>query len=132
MEKNVHTCATYVRVLLNNQEFAGEVNQALTELGCRWHANYTCYGDVYYCTDRNSDYNVDTNCMIKKTLGPFFGHEKYIRDIAAKYNLKLYLEIVPHICRNSDEPTPILSLDDDIIGFLYESGISMDLDYYIE
>lgn len=79
----------------------------------------------------NDEYDVDINKMIRVTLKDLFGKQQLIKEIAARCHVEFYLHLVPYIVQDSDEPTQILSLDDDIIAFLHESGISLDLDYYI-
>lgn len=37
----------------------------------------------------------------------------------------------PYSVADSDKTDELLSLDDDIIEFLYKSGAKLDLDYYI-
>ena len=87
-------------------------------------------GNLVEC-GKNKDYNVDINNMIRKTIFDFLGHEEEIKKFLLEYKVEAFLEIVPEIKANIAEPKPILSLDDDIIKFLYTSGIRMDLDYYI-
>ena len=79
----------------------------------------------------NANYDVNVNQMIRVTLNNLFGKEDKIRELCEKFGVTTCLEIVPYIVEDSNEPTQILSLERDIINFLYNSGTEMDLDYYI-
>lgn len=80
---------------------------------------------------RNEVYCVYVSDMCRVTLNDLFGKEELIVDLKKKYDLSTMLEIIPYIVADSEEPNQCLSLDDDIIEFLYKTGTSMDLDYYI-
>ena len=80
---------------------------------------------------RNEIYNVNINEMIRITLQDLFGKVDMLNKLKEKYNLTYYLERVPSLVESSDEPTPILSLESDIIEFLYKTNTIDDLDYYI-
>lgn len=79
----------------------------------------------------NEQYDVDINNMVRKTIQDFIGKEKELRQMLVKFDAEMYLEIVPYIYADCEEPHPILSPDDDIIEFLYKSGVRLDIDYYI-
>lgn len=79
----------------------------------------------------NKNYDVDINNMIRKTIFDLLGKEEEIKKYLKVNKIEAFLEIVPEIASKSNESKPILSLDEDIIEFLYKSGIRMDLDYYI-
>lgn len=79
----------------------------------------------------NEQYNVDVNEMIRVTLKNLLGKEDKIRQMQKLFSVQTALEIVPYIVAESEEPTQLLSLDDDIIAFLYKSCTAHDLDYYI-
>ena len=78
----------------------------------------------------NENYNIDVNEMIRVTLKDLFGKEDKINELCKNFGVTVVLEIVPYIITESDVPSQILSLDRDIIEFLYQSGVEMDLDYY--
>lgn len=80
---------------------------------------------------RNGDYNVYVSEMCRQTLKDLFGKEDRINALKAKYNLTTALSIVPHIAANGKTPNQCLSLDNDIIEFLYKTRTQMDLDYYV-
>lgn len=79
----------------------------------------------------NDKYSVDINEMIRVTIGELTHKINLLSELKEKYSLTYYLEIVPTIASDSKEPTPILSLDDDIIEFLFLTKTKQDLDYYI-
>lgn len=82
-------------------------------------------------TEVNCEYDADINNMIRKTIKRYVGKEEDMRKTLDRTGAELYLVIVADIAKDSDEPYPMLSLDDDVIGFLYRSGAKEDLDYYI-
>lgn len=79
----------------------------------------------------NEKYDADVNEMIRATLKDLIGKEDKIAEMKEKFSVQTVLEIVPYVAVDSDEPTQNLSLDDDIIDFLYATGTSHDLDYYV-
>lgn len=82
-------------------------------------------------TDVNNEYDADVNNMIRKTAGRYYGKEDSLKKMLERTGAGLYLVIVVRIAKDGEEPYPVLSLDDDVIGFLYKSGAKEDLDYYI-
>lgn len=76
-------------------------------------------------------YDVDVNVMIRKTLCGILEKGKRLREICEYFGVTATLEVVPTIACGSEEPSQCLSLDKDIIAFLYESGAGFDLDYYV-
>ena len=79
----------------------------------------------------NDRYRVNVNEMIRKTLSELAGKTDLLAELRRRYDLTYFLEIVPEIASGSDEPTPILSLDEDIVEFLARTGARHDLDYYV-
>ena len=69
--------------------------------------------------------------VLRETLRPYFGKEQALRRLKEDFDAILRLEIVPELVANSDVPLPCLSLDGDIIKFLYLSGAEHDLDLYV-
>lgn len=80
---------------------------------------------------RNDNYSVYVSDMCRVTLKGLFGKERAILELKRKYNLSTTLEIVPYIFADSEEPNQCLSLDKDIVEFLYKTETEMDLDYYV-
>lgn len=79
----------------------------------------------------NTDYNVDVNAMLKITLKDLILKTDILLSLKNKYNLEYYLVIVPKIVAKSESPNPLLSVDEDIVEFLYLTKTKMDLDYYV-
>lgn len=119
-----HTCYTYFAVIgdvpadvflsaLSLREGQITVGKGKLELGkCR-------------------SYSVNLNDMYRETLSLLLGKEQILEELRHRYRLSYYLVAVPEIVSDSEEPTPILSLEPDIVEFLYRSGTEHDLDYYI-
>ena len=80
---------------------------------------------------RNEVFDIDVNEMLRVTLKNLFGKEKQLLALKERYGLTYYLERVPTLEVDSDEPNQILSLAPDIIEFLYKTQTIDDLDYYI-
>lgn len=81
--------------------------------------------EIGYC----NKFNVDINVMVRETLKELFGKEEILSDLKKEYDLEYYLERVIYLER--DKVQPILSLDGDIIEFLYRANVVDDLDYYV-
>lgn len=79
----------------------------------------------------NDEYDVDVNIMLRKTIGSLFDKSEELRNLQQHFGVHISLVAVPEISCSCKSPTPILSLDPDIVEFLYKSRILHDLDYYI-
>ena len=79
----------------------------------------------------NKNYNVDINEMIRETLKDIINKTELLSKLKKEYNLDYALVLVPEIYSDSEEPNPLLSLDRDIIEFLYLTETDIDLDYYV-
>lgn len=90
---------------------------------------------VYFSTDstieigRNEFYQNDINIMIRETLKDLLGKEDILLELKNKYNLEYYLERVPLLL--NDDNYIKLSLDIDIIEFMYKTKTIDDLDYHL-
>lgn len=125
MEK--HTCKTYFVFQLNDSCNKDKVEQAIIDqLGVKPVFNRRSF--EIGC---NEAYSVHVSDMVRVTIKGLKGKEEEIIDIKRRFNLTTCLEIVPYIVADSEQSNQCLSLDDDIIEFLYKSGTAMDLDYYI-
>lgn len=78
-----------------------------------------------------SSYDADVNVMIRTTLRGIIDKARRLGEICEHFGVTATLEVVPTIVGGSQEPSQCLSLDKDIIAFLYESGAEYDLDYYV-
>ena len=79
----------------------------------------------------NDEYDVNINVMIRKTLNSLMSKVEVLSSLKKELNLKYYLVVVPEIYANSKSPNPILSLESDVVEFLYLTDTEQDLDYYI-
>jgi len=95
------------------------VSEEITERSCK------------FFTDYNEEYDVDVNVMLRKTLKNLFGKEKQLKEIRDYYCIATYIEIFAVFTEDSEGPKPILSLDEDILKFLHETGAELKFDYYI-
>ena len=79
----------------------------------------------------NENYNVDINEMIRATLKGLINKTDVLKTLKKELSIDYALVLVPEIYSDSEEPNPILSLDRDIIEFLYLTETDIDLDYYV-
>ena len=79
----------------------------------------------------NEEYNCEVSEMVRVTLKDLFGKEDIIRELKNKFSATAAIVIVPYISSQSEEPPQSLSLDKDIIEFLYKSDAGVDMDYYL-
>jgi hypothetical protein len=143
-----NTCHTYLRVITSydkekyteylkkrNFNFApediGVFNKDEMEKALKSFTKNVEWKNYEFIVEDNDKYNVDINEMIRATIKPFVGREEEVKTLKEKYGLEILLTIVPEIYADNEEVRPLLSLDDDIIAFLYNTNISHDLDYYI-
>lgn len=130
--RSFHSCKTYVRTNVLESADIAAVERALYAVSAEWQKTENSFSHNFgYTIGMNTEYRTDVNIMIRKTIGELVGKEEALKKIAKEAGLKFYLVIVPEIAALSDVVSPILSLEDDIIEFLYKSGVKMDLDYYI-
>lgn len=123
--KKIHAIRTYLRACFDSEP-QGLSDALKRDFDCTWLKEKYAYH-----TEVNKNYDVDVNNMLRATLAPFFGKEERMKNIANEFGIKFVLEIVPELYASSPLPTPILSLDKDIIEFLYLSGAEHDLDLYL-
>lgn len=124
--KRAHEMRTYLRACFAGEEPSGLGDELKSCFGCDF-----AKGAFDFRTQINKNYDVDVNNMLRVTLAPFFGKESELKRIAERFGVTFVLEIVPELYASGDDPTPILSLDSDIIKFLYLSGAQHDLDLYV-
>lgn len=123
-------CLTYflVKFDINNfdyDDFANQLNLDLKLLK-RFGTDETIE------IGRNELFDIDINVMIRRSIKDLIGKEDILLKLKNKYNLEYYIERVPWLVANTEKPRQILSLDYDIIAFMYKAQVCDDLDYYIE
>lgn len=84
-----------------------------------------------YAAQRNENYDVDVNKMLRVTIAPFLGKEAQLKALAERFGVSVNLTMIARLSESSKAPSPILSLDKDIVEFLYLSGAEEDLDLYL-
>ena len=125
----MHTCLTYFYVdtsKSNNFDAKAFCKALDVDANCVEFCNN---GGMRIC--KNDNFNVDINEMVRTTLASIWDKRTQLVELKNKYNLTYYLARVPHIYSSCDQPKPLLSLDADIVAFLYETGTIDDLDYYV-
>ena len=83
--------------------------------------------DLFRC----ESFTGDINDSVRETLAMLFGKESVLSELKEKYKLEYTLERVPVISNEDGYPYLRLSLDEDIIEFMYKTGMRDDLDYHI-
>lgn len=122
-------CFTYFNVLFE-EDF--DLKDFCQQLGLDYQSLKDFANEGYLEVGRNEEYDVDLNVMVRKTLKDLWGKEKILLELKKKYRLKYFLERVVHLYADTkNNVNPFLSLDHDIIAFLYKSGTDDDLDYYV-
>lgn len=122
---NRHSCRTYFSIACDDNNRAA-VKNYLTEI-----TDELIESGRGFIIGLNEDYDVDVNVMLRLTLKSLFGKEDKIKFLYEAFGAATTLEVVPYISDTCENPQQILSIDKDIIEFLYKSGATYDLDYYI-
>ncbi|MGN0805740.1 MAG: hypothetical protein ACI4MC_01770, partial [Candidatus Coproplasma sp.] len=117
-------CKTYLRIVAN-ERFLDDIAGCIAQFApCRRDVNGLVAGF-------NDSFDIDVNVMIRETLKGFFGREQFLLNLQNKYSAEIWLEVVPQIAADSEQPRQMLSIDEDIIEFLYKAKVRYDLDYYV-
>ena len=131
-----HKCRTYFRIIgdIEVNELLSTLNVKANKIVNKGEINPRSkkvweYNDVKI--GFNDKYNVDINEMIRETLKNLIPQVETLAKLKKEYSLKYYLVLVPEIYSDSEEPNQYLSLDRDIIEFLYLTETDIDLDYYV-
>ena len=118
---------TYFRVTYDEKTFSFEDFCEQLGLDLQETKDYGATDNIYigyhYATTE------DLNEMVRTSLKDLFGKEEILAKLKEKYNLKYTLERVPTVSNNYRLN---LSLANDIIAFLYKTGSSDNLDYFVD
>lgn len=125
----IPTSLTYFRVHLGNKPL--NLVDFCTRLGLDYETTKDYGTDVTVHIGECYDFDIDINVMLRKTLKDLFGKEEILVELKREYGLEYYLERVPTLVADSDMPNQLLSLDSDIIEFMYKTGTHDDLDYFV-
>lgn len=131
-----HKCRTYFRIIsnFNSQEILNALNVKADKIynkGEIIEKSKKIKENDEITIGFNDEYDVNINVMIRKTLKDLTSKTELLLNLKKELNLEYYLVLVPEIYSDSDEPNQILSLESDIIEFLYLTKAEQDLDYYI-
>lgn len=124
----MNNCEIYFYVILLNNEkilINNQIDEIINEfklMGCQ--IEISIYG---LKINKNINYDVYVSNMINKVINNL--DKEKLNDLKNKYNLDYYLVIKPEI--NINDIKQCLSLDDNIIEFLYLTKTHLDLDYYL-
>ena len=125
----IPTSLTYFRVHLGNKPF--DLCDFCERLGLDYEYLKDYGTDVTVHIGECYDFDMDINVMLRKSLKDLFGKEEILVELKNKYALEYYVERVPTLVSDSDRPNQFLSLDSDIIEFMYKTGAHDDLDYFV-
>lgn len=120
-------CLTYFRIDFSD-DFDLAVFANALDLSYETLLDFKCDHSLYI--GYNTEFYINCNVMIRQSLKDLFGKEEILLKLKHQFNLVYYLERVPVVF--SDETSNmILSLEKDIIAFLYKTDTIDDLDYVV-
>lgn len=128
LRRFMNNCEIYFYVILFNNEkilINNQINEIINEFKLMWcQVETSIYG---LKINKNINYDVYVSNMINIVINKL--DKEKLNDLKNKYNLDYYLVIKPEIYINDIKQC--LSLDDNIIEFLYLTKTHLDLDYYL-
>ena len=124
------TCLTYLLVEIKKPE-AFDLRDFCEKLSLDYDLVENFSTDENIELGRNEFFDMDINVMLRETLADLFGKEDILVSLAEKYKLEYTLERVPLIPKDEVSRQMRLSLDRDIIEFLYKTHCRDDLDYFV-
>ncbi|MGN0812262.1 MAG: hypothetical protein ACI4MQ_01975 [Candidatus Coproplasma sp.] len=122
--KRENECKTYLRITADERYLDNIMGCISKFTPCKREKNCVVAG---VC----ESYDVDVNVMIRQTIKGLLGNEEELLSLQQNFSAEIYLVVVPQIVAEGEEPNQILSLESDIIEFLYKSKVKYDLDYYV-
>ena len=122
-------CLTYFLVEYDESTF--DMRDFCTQLSLDFNEIERFSADGYMEIGRNEFFDLDVNVMLRRTLKDLLGKEAILLDLKEKYALKYTLERVPLLQATENAPYQRLSLDEDILRFMYLCKVKDDLDYHI-
>ncbi len=125
----IPTCLTYFCVYIGNKHF--DLKDFCEHLSLDYEYIKDYGTDVTVHIGENYEFDIDINAMLRKSLKDLFGKEEILVEMKKKYALEYYIERVPTIVADGEIPNQLLSLDSDIIEFMYKTGAHDDLDYFV-
>ena len=123
-------CLTYLLVEIGEPE-KFDLRDFCSSLGLDYEHTELFSTEESIELGRNEIFNIDINVMVRETLKELFGKEKILAMLKVKYSLDYTLERVPLVQDDEDGRRMNLTLDDDIIAFMYKTGTHDNLDYFL-
>ena len=114
--------AIYFNEELNLDDFCAKLGFAKEEILPLVHKDKIVIGE-------NREPSLNVNECLRTTLKDLFGKEDILYQLKQEYGLDYYLAKVVYL--TPEGVMPILSLEGDIVEFLYLTEAIDDLDYYI-
>ena len=87
------------------------------------------YGFSHFEIGYVDEYDPYVFNMMKKTIEPLKDTINVLLEIQNRYHVEMYLEVVPEIYHGN--PTPCLAPDKEVIEFLHEANVEIDIDLYV-
>ncbi len=122
-------CLTYFLVEYDQTTF--DMQDFCTQLSLDFATVQRFSADGFIELGRNELFDKDVNVMIRQTLKDLLGKEEILLALKDKYALSFTLERVPLLQTDESAPYQKLSLDEDVIRFMYLCKVKDDLDYHI-
>ena len=91
--------------------------------------NGTKFDFAYWEIGRCSEYDVEVENQMRKTIAVLQDKIPVLNQIREKYDVSFFLEIVPEIYANDTNPCLAPSLD--IIDFCHATRTEIDIDMYV-
>ena len=91
--------------------------------------NGTQYDFASWLFGTCSDYDIETENQMRKTVAPLLSKVELLRKIHSEFDVTFTLEIVPELY--TGETTPCLAPSMDIIDFCHETRTEIDIDMYL-
>lgn len=120
-------CLTYFRIDFSD-DFDLAVFANALDLSYETLLDFKCDHSLYIWY--NTEFDINCNVMIRQSLKDLFGKEEILLKLKHQFNLVYYLERVPVVFFD-ETSNMILSLEKDIIAFLYKTDTIDDLDYVV-
>ena len=122
-------CLTYLLIEYQPDNF--DLQDFCAQLSLDFAQTQRFSADGFIELGRNELFDKDVNVMLRESLKNVLGKEDILLALKEKYALSFTLERVPLLQTDENAPYQKLSLDQDIIRFMYLCKVKDDLDYHI-
>ncbi len=92
-------------------------------------ANGTPYTFSRWSFGKCVDYDAEVSNQIIKTITPLIGKVDLLNEIREMYEVSYYIEVIPKIY--SEESTPALGANLEVIDFCHATKTEIDIDLYV-